>query len=72
MIEEKDLEQSDSTGDSPKIAKNETVFTFRNINYTIPYQKGEKKLLQDVQGFVRPGKLTALMGASGMSCEGIA
>ncbi|UKZ81708.1 hypothetical protein TrVFT333_009480 [Trichoderma virens FT-333] len=65
MIEEKDPEQSDSTGDSPKIAKNETVFTFRNINYTIPYQKGEKKLLQDVQGFVRPGKLTALMGASG-------
>ncbi|KAL7929751.1 ABC-2 type transporter domain-containing protein [Trichoderma chlorosporum] len=65
MVEEKELENSDSTGEGPGIAKNETVFTFRNINYTIPYQKGEKKLLQDVQGFVRPGKLTALMGASG-------
>ncbi|KAL6824697.1 ABC-2 type transporter [Trichoderma sp. SZMC 28015] len=65
MVQEKELENSDSTGDGPEIAKNETVFTFRNINYTIPVQKGEKKLLQDVQGYVRPGKLTALMGASG-------
>lgn len=47
------------------VAKNETIFTFQNVNYTIPYQGGERKLLQDVQGFVRPGKLTALMGASG-------
>jgi ABC-type multidrug transport system ATPase subunit/ABC-type multidrug transport system permease subunit len=67
IIEEKDLEKSDSSGDSPKIAKNETVFTFRKINYTIPYEKGERKLLQDVQGYVRPGRLTALMGASGTS-----
>jgi ATP-binding cassette, subfamily G (WHITE), member 2, SNQ2 len=48
-----------------EVAKNETVFTFQNINYTIPYEKGERKLLNDVQGYVRPGKLTALMGASG-------
>lgn len=50
-----------------EVAKNETVFTFQNINYTIPYEKGERKLLNDVQGYVRPGKLTALMGASGKS-----
>lgn len=48
-----------------EVAKNETVFTFQNINYTIPFEKGERKLLNDVQGYVRPGKLTALMGASG-------
>lgn len=48
-----------------KVAKNEKFFTFQNVNYTIPYQGGERKLLQDVQGCVRPGKLTALMGASG-------
>ena len=47
------------------VAKNETVFTWQNVNYTIPYKSGERQLLQDVQGFVRPGKLTALMGASG-------
>ncbi|ETN41231.1 uncharacterized protein HMPREF1541_03166 [Cyphellophora europaea CBS 101466] len=48
-----------------QVAKNETVFTFRNINYKIPYEKGERQLLNDVQGYVRPGRLTALMGASG-------
>ncbi|ROW15604.1 hypothetical protein VPNG_02208 [Cytospora leucostoma] len=48
-----------------KVAKNETIFTFQNVNYTIPFQGGERKLLNGVQGFVRPGRLTALMGASG-------
>ncbi|KAG6138627.1 hypothetical protein E4U38_000344 [Claviceps purpurea] len=48
-----------------QVAKNETVFTFRDINYIIPYEQSERTLLKDVQGYVRPGKLTALMGASG-------
>ena len=47
------------------VTRNESVFTYTNVNYTIPYEKGERQLLNDVQGFVRPGKLTALMGASG-------
>lgn len=47
------------------VAKNETVFTWQNVNYTIPYEGGERQLLRGVQGYVRPGKLTALMGASG-------
>lgn len=41
------------------------LVTWQNVTYTIPYEKGERKLLQDVQGYVKPGKLTALMGASG-------
>lgn len=47
------------------VAKNDAVFTYTDVNYVIPYEKGERQLLQDVQGYVRPGKLTALMGASG-------
>jgi ATP-binding cassette subfamily G (WHITE) protein 2 (SNQ2) len=47
------------------VAKNETVFTYKDVNYTIPYEGGQRKLLSDVQGYVRPGRLTALMGASG-------
>lgn len=47
------------------VARNDSIFTYTNVNYTIPYEKGERKLLDNVQGFVRPGKLTALMGASG-------
>ncbi|KAB8206733.1 ABC-2 type transporter-domain-containing protein [Aspergillus parasiticus] len=47
------------------IAQSTSIFTWRNVNYTIPYKNGEKKLLQDVQGYVKPGRLTALVGASG-------
>ncbi|PHH58916.1 hypothetical protein CDD81_4153 [Ophiocordyceps australis] len=54
-----------SGGTMKQIAKNDTVFTFRNINYIIPYEKGERRLLNNVEGYVRPGRLTALMGASG-------
>jgi ATP-binding cassette subfamily G (WHITE) protein 2 (SNQ2) len=61
--------QSGSDDESKKtmggVAKNETIFTFQNINYTIPYEKGERTLLDGVQGYVKPGQLTALMGASG-------
>ena len=68
-IAEKQIDSSEGSDKDDKpienIAKNETVFTFQNINYEIPYEKGTRKLLSDVQGFVRPGKLTALMGASG-------
>ena len=67
--DEKPTEDESSMADSRKatgqVAKNEMIFTYQNVNYTIPYEKGERKLLSDVQGYVRPGKLTALMGASG-------
>ncbi|KAK0388122.1 hypothetical protein NLU13_4366 [Sarocladium strictum] len=65
MVEENNTEKRQTENVMNQVAKNETVFTFQNINYTIPYEGGERKLLQDVQGYVRPGKLTALMGASG-------
>jgi ATP-binding cassette subfamily G (WHITE) protein 2 (SNQ2) len=63
-VDSKNEANSDSEA-APAVAKNETIFTWQNVNYTIPYEKDERKLLQDVQGYVRPGKLTALMGASG-------
>ncbi|KAI5778138.1 ABC-2 type transporter-domain-containing protein [Geopyxis carbonaria] len=47
------------------VAKNDTVFTWQNVTYKIPTKDGEKRLLNNVQGYVRPGKLTALMGESG-------
>lgn len=56
---------SDSGPEVKGIHKNETVFTWQNVNYTIPASDGERRLLQDVQGYARPGRLTALMGASG-------
>lgn len=42
------------------------TFSWQHINYTIPLSGGRhKQLLDDVSGYVAPGKLTALMGATG-------
>ena len=62
---EEDHSSSDSEQGTKGVARNEAIFTYQNVNYTIPVPQGERQLLMDVQGFVRPGKLTALMGASG-------
>ncbi|QKX59307.1 uncharacterized protein TRUGW13939_06439 [Talaromyces rugulosus] len=47
------------------IAQNTAIFTWQNVNYDIPVKGGQKRLLDDVQGYVKPGRLTAMMGASG-------
>ncbi|XHG06612.1 hypothetical protein AWENTII_009799 [Aspergillus wentii] len=44
---------------------NSSVFTFRDISYFVPVNGKEKQLLRNVNGYARPGQLTALMGASG-------
>ncbi|EGX97037.1 ABC multidrug transporter, putative [Cordyceps militaris CM01] len=41
------------------------VFTWRDVVYDIPYKGGERRLLDHVSGWVKPGTLTALMGVSG-------
>jgi ATP-binding cassette, subfamily G (WHITE), member 2, SNQ2 len=41
------------------------VFTWQHLNYTVPVEGGTRQLLDDVSGYVVPGKLTALMGESG-------
>ncbi|RAK79326.1 uncharacterized protein BO72DRAFT_505409 [Aspergillus fijiensis CBS 313.89] len=40
-------------------------FTFEDLCYTVTVGGGEKQLLDHVSGYVKPGQLTALMGASG-------
>ncbi|WOO79751.1 ABC transporter G family member 14 [Vanrija pseudolonga] len=40
-------------------------FTWEKLHYTVPVPGGQKVLLNDVYGYVKPGTLTALMGASG-------
>ncbi|KAF2680334.1 hypothetical protein K458DRAFT_373583 [Lentithecium fluviatile CBS 122367] len=45
--------------------ESQATFTWQNVDYTIPYKDGTRQLLHKIQGYVKPGKLTALMGSSG-------
>lgn len=57
--------QNDS-GDSIAVPMMSDIFTWRHMEYDVSLGKGEtRRLLDDVSGFVAPGKLTALMGESG-------
>lgn len=47
------------------ISKSESIFTWQNVEYTVPYQGGERKLLNGVSGYAKPGLMVALVGASG-------
>ncbi|KAL2871009.1 putative ABC transporter [Aspergillus lucknowensis] len=60
-----DVISDDASGQVDGIARSTSIFTFQNVNYTIPVSRGKRQLLRDVQGYVRPGRLTALVGASG-------
>lgn len=41
------------------------VLTWEAVNYDVPVPSGQLRLLRNVYGYVKPGELTALMGASG-------
>ena len=48
------------------VPKMSDVFTWRHLQYDVRIGKDEtRRLLDDVSGYVAPGKLTALMGESG-------
>ncbi|KAH9860436.1 hypothetical protein J1614_011767 [Plenodomus biglobosus] len=47
------------------ISSSESIFTWKDVEYTVPYQGGERKLLNKVNGYAKPGVMIALVGASG-------
>ncbi|KAF2149279.1 putative ABC transporter [Myriangium duriaei CBS 260.36] len=47
------------------ISKSQSIFTWQNVEYTVPYGNGERKLLNKVNGYAKPGVMVALVGASG-------
>ncbi|KAK6725417.1 hypothetical protein SNK04_004222 [Fusarium graminearum] len=59
------VESASGNNANEKLVQSGSTFTWRNIDYTVPYQNSDKQLLQDVSGYCEPGKLTALVGASG-------
>lgn len=48
-----------------QISKSESIFTWQDVDYSVPYQGGQRKLLDKVSGYAKPGVMVALMGASG-------
>jgi ABC-type multidrug transport system ATPase subunit len=47
------------------IPKQRSIFTWQDLCYDIPVKGGQRRLLDHVDGWVKPGTLTALMGVSG-------
>ncbi|KAJ9144065.1 ABC-2 type transporter [Pleurostoma richardsiae] len=60
-------EKDESGGDTTEgeLIRNTSIFTWKNLSYTVKTPSGDRQLLNDVQGWVKPGMLGALMGASG-------
>lgn len=67
-LEERKQRRLQKTGhdDSSELSiSSKSVLTWEGLNYDVPVPGGTRRLLSDVYGYVRPGELTALMGASG-------
>jgi len=47
------------------LLRNRAIFTWKNLTYTVRNSDGDRVLLDNVQGYVKPGMLGALMGSSG-------
>jgi ABC-type multidrug transport system ATPase subunit/ABC-type multidrug transport system permease subunit len=62
--EEKNKSRKDAASSELKI-ESESILTWEGLNYDVPVPGGTRRLLDNVFGYVRPGQLTALMGASG-------
>lgn len=48
-----------------QLVRNTSVFTWKDLSYTVSTPTGDRLLLDNVQGWVKPGMLGALMGSSG-------
>ncbi|THC91996.1 hypothetical protein EYZ11_008526 [Aspergillus tanneri] len=60
--------EAKSSGDSEtfnRLSSSDRIFTWSNVEYTVPYGSGTRKLLNGVNGYAKPGLMIALMGASG-------
>lgn len=55
----------DGTPNFDAVIKGKDVFTWQHMNYDVDIKGETRRLLNDVQGYVKPGTLTALMGESG-------
>ncbi|CAK5272262.1 unnamed protein product [Mycena citricolor] len=60
------LQAGKSSAEEPKIHAQKKIFLWKDVCYDIKLQDGtDRRLLDHVDGWVKPGTLTALMGVSG-------
>ncbi|KAF8965800.1 ABC-2 type transporter-domain-containing protein [Flammula alnicola] len=59
---DEDRKAKEAMAEQPKMIN---TFSWQHINYVVHVSGEQRLLLDDVSGFVAPGKLTALMGESG-------
>ena len=57
--------ESSNTDAVKLLIESKRVLTWEALNYDVPVKGKKLRLLNDIYGYVRPGELTALMGASG-------
>lgn len=58
--------KSDEKDNGPgNLERNSSIFTWKDLTYTVKTPTGDRVLLNNVYGWVQPGSLTALMGSSG-------
>lgn len=60
---QKNKAEADAGGEMKLESK--SVLTWEDLTYDVPVAGGTRRLLNNVFGYVKPGELTALMGASG-------
>ncbi|KAK8855092.1 ABC-2 type transporter [Apiospora arundinis] len=48
-----------------KLEAQRDIFTWKDVTYTVKVKNEDRQLLDNVNGWVKPGTLTALMGVSG-------
>lgn len=67
LIAKRDLRRSTKNeADSSEMKiESKAILTWEGLNYDVPTPSGELRLLNNIYGYVQPGELTALMGASG-------
>ncbi|CCD23783.1 ATP-binding cassette multidrug transporter PDR5 NDAI_0C01220 [Naumovozyma dairenensis CBS 421] len=58
-------EDSEDSNSGVGISKSEAIFHWRNLCYDVQIKTETRRILNNVDGWVKPGTLTALMGASG-------
>ncbi|KAH8903496.1 hypothetical protein BR93DRAFT_189438 [Coniochaeta sp. PMI_546] len=63
--EEKNKARDTDEANSELKITSESILTWEALVYDVPVPGGTRRLLNNVYGYVRPGQLTALMGASG-------